>query len=475
MNIARSSGKLWFATVTNAAVTFVGIAYFARVLGASAIGVFFLFEALLNVLTLPADFGICSAVEKRLSEGDSPGSILTTAFLLKSVPLAAVAGGILLLRGPVNEYVGANVAVWLVIAIAARELAMQAIQVLNGELRVGEGAAPWLAQSVVWVGLGAVLVEFGFGVRGVIYGLIAGFVISFVWAMHRRSTPFRSPSREHVRSLFDYSKYSFIDDVGGSLYNWMDVLIIGYFLTSADVGVYEVAWRITLIVLLASKAIGKTIFPAISRWDSEEATRRIEDLIPSALTPSLALVIPSFFGVVLLSREILTLVFGPEYSGAWLVLIVLIGGKTFEAIQDVIGRALYGINHPGLAARAAVVTIVLNLVLNTVLVVQYGIIGAAVATVVAFAAQTSVMTLYLSRFLDVRVDWRELGWLVLSSLGMALVLIGARSAVPVESLPGLIAVISLGAVVYTVLVLAFRPLRTKVVRSVRTLDSEDVG
>jgi O-antigen/teichoic acid export membrane protein len=472
MNIARSSGKMTIANAANAIVTFAGITYFARTLGAKGIGVFFLFEALLNILLLPADFGIRSAAEKRLSEGDSPGSVLTTSFLLKSIVLAIISGGILLFRGPINNYIGTNVAAWLVVAVVTRELARQAIQVLNGELRVEKGIAPWLSQSVIWTGFGAVLVWLGFGTQGLIYGLITGYAVSFIWAMHRRSTPFGSPSWVHARSLFDYSKFSFVSHIGGILYSWMDVLVIGYFLTSAHVGAYEVAWRITLVVLLASKAIGETIFPAVSKWDAEKATERIENLIPWAMTPSLALAVPAFFGALLFSREVLTLIFGPEYSGAWLVLIVLMGGKAFEAVQDVIGRSLNAIDHPELAAWAAVVAIVLNLVLNVVLIMEYGIVGAAVATVLSLAAEVSICTVYLSRFLDIRLPWRELGWLVLSSISMALVLLGVRSVIPAETLPRLLLVILLGALVYSTFVLSFRPLRVKLTQSVQVTHSD---
>jgi O-antigen/teichoic acid export membrane protein len=165
------------ANVANAVVSFAAIAYFARTLGAEEIGVFFIFEALLNILILPADFGIRSAAEKRLSERTSPNSLLTTAFLLKSGPLLVIAAVILLLRGPINGYLGANVAVWLVVAIVTREFAQQGIQVLRGELRVGESAVPWLSQSATWAGAGVVLVDFGFGGRGQIKGLITGYLI----------------------------------------------------------------------------------------------------------------------------------------------------------------------------------------------------------------------------------------------------------------------------------------------------------
>lgn len=67
---------------------------------------------------------------------------------------------------------------------------------------------------------------------------------------------------------------------------------------------------------------------------------------------SLFLVVPSVFGVTVLARPILELVFGPAYAAAWFVLIVLTGVKLFGAVQAVIGQCLLGIDRPGLNARA---------------------------------------------------------------------------------------------------------------------------
>lgn len=54
-----------------------------------------------------------------------------------------------------------------------------------------------------------------------------------------------------------------------------------------------------------------------------------------------------------------------------------------EAGQVVFGRSLQAVNRPDLAARATIVGVALNLVLNVVLVWEFGITGAAVATMVA--------------------------------------------------------------------------------------------
>ncbi|MFC6864117.1 flippase [Halomicroarcula sp. GCM10025817] len=472
MNIARSSAKLSVAHGLTAVITFGGIAVFANWLPPSELGVYFLFEALVGVLTIPADFGIRGAVEKRISEGNEPGKMLTSALSMKTVPLAIIGGLVLALGGYINGYVGADVAVLLIVAMIGHELYQLGVQIVSAELRVGETAVLRLSHKVVWFAVGYALLQSGYGVKGLIYGLLAGYIVPFVWANYKRSTPFRRPSMEQFHSLTAYSRYNFVSALSGYVYGWMDVLIIGFFLTSAHVGSYEVAWRVTAVVILGSNAIAKTIFPQVSRWDANRAIERIEKLIPRAITPSLVLAIPAFVGAMLFSREILTFIFDAEYATAWLVLIVLMGEKIFQSVHVITGRSLKAIDHPELAAKAAVAAIAVNLVLNVALITQFGLIGAAVATVVSFGLNTVLCIRYLSRYLTVRVPWRELGWIVVASIGMGVVLVGVRSVVAIDSLARLLGVISLGAVLFSAFALASPTLRTQAFQSIQLLKSE---
>jgi len=466
MNIARSSVKLVIATSGSAIITFLGIAYFARLLTPNQLGIYFLFEALLAILVIPADFGIRGAVEKRISEEIQPARTLTTGAVLKFVPLCVVITGLFVFRNTINRYVEHDIAFLLAVAVVASELYQFSIRILGGELRVGETAVLRLTERAVWAGGGIALVHVGMGVRGVIYAAISGYLIAFVWGMARKSVSFGRPSVDMVKSLFSYSKYNFASALSGYAYSWVDILIIGFFLTNAHVGAYETAWRVTAVVILGSRAIAASIFPQVSQWDATDAIDRIESLIPHAVTASLLIVIPGFFGTTFLSAEIMQFVFGPEYIIASAALTLLMGEKIFQAIHSVTGRSLKAIDKPALAARAAVASTLLNLGLNILLVLEFGLIGAAVATVTASLLNTAMCIRYLSRFLKIRFEWWNLGWIVVSSIAMTLVLLQLTIIWPVNSPIVLISTIAVSAGIYGVLLLLFAPLRRQVLQSV---------
>lgn len=462
MNIVKSVLKLSSVKFLKVVLSFLGIVFFARKLGATSLGSFFLFQALLTFCSIPADFGLRGSLEKRISEGEDHAALLSSAIILKTIPILAIGFTILLLADIVNEYLGADLAVYLVITIVLQELSLLTQSVLRGELRVEETASLTLAQTVVWIGLGSLLLFFGFGVEALVYGLITGFTITLVWGWYKCSTTIGKPSFIHMRSLFNYGQYNFVSSIGGYAYNWIDIALIGVFLTPAHVSAYEIAWRITSITIVFSRAIATTIFPQVSQWAAKDATEQIESIIAKTIPISLLLVIPAFFGILLFSEEILGLVFGREYTVAWLALIILMSDKLFQAIQVIIARSLQAINHPELAARAAVVSLTTNIVLNIPLIWKFGIVGAAVATVTASLVNDFLHMLYLSRFVSLRFQWRKIGWCIFSSVLMAITLFHVKSMMDVDDITVLTGVIVLAVILYGILVLVYSPIRIQV-------------
>ncbi|MCO8267472.1 oligosaccharide flippase family protein, partial [Haloferax sp. AB510] len=340
MSIAKSSSKLFAAKLSGAAIQFLGIAFFARQMGSSAIGTFFLFQALIGMFSIPTDLGLRGAVEKRISEGKFQGEFLASAIVLKIVAGVVISLLILLFESYINGYLGEKLAILLVFALLLQKISQLSIVTLKGELRVGETALIEFTRQAVWVGMGAALVLQGFGVVGLIYSLLCGYVIELVWGWSKVSVKLRVPSRAHIYSITDYSKYNVISSVGGYVYSWMDIAIIGLFLTQSHVAAYEIAWRVANVVILFSRAIANALFPQVSEWHSQGADKQIEELIPNILTSSLIFVIPSFFGTLLLSDQILGIVFGPEYVFAGIVLIILMFDQVTEAVQVVFGHSL---------------------------------------------------------------------------------------------------------------------------------------
>ena len=460
MNLEQSSFKLFLANAGTAIITFLGIRYFAIELGATLLGVYFLFQAVVEILSIPADLGLRGALEKRLSEGTEREVYLSTALTIKFFLLIVIAGILYAFRSPVNAYIGANVTTYLILGLILREGVALITTVLRGELRVAETASIQLLQHLTWVLLGVALTEYGFGALGLIIALLAGYSVGILWGVVKITVRPAFPSRTHAHSLVEYGQFNFVSSVGGHVYNWMDIAIIGLFLSQAHVSAYEIAWRIAALSIMFTRSLAMAVFPQISSWDASDDRSRIVDTLPSLVLPAVILVIPAFFGTLILAKDLLRILFRPEYVFAWAALIVLMFDKVTEAFQLVYGRALQGIDRPDLAAKATIVAIALNLVLNLVLVPRYELVGAAIATTVASLIGGALMhAWYLSKYVNLNFPVSSIVQCILAAAGMSIVVYIARAVIPVTGIVTLIAVIVIGVLSYGVIVAASPPLR----------------
>ncbi|MFC4549726.1 MULTISPECIES: polysaccharide biosynthesis C-terminal domain-containing protein [Halorussus] len=467
MDLIKAGFKLFGAKTVGAVVTFAGTVVVARELGAGVLGSFFLFQAVLGILATPADFGLRAAVEKRLSEGEAPDEVYTSGLLLKLAPLAVVVAAILVFRSTLNSYFGVPLAYYLAATLVLQELADLSLRVLRGELRVGETYALQFLRDAGWVVIGVPLLAVGLDVYALVYGLLLSFVVTVVWGASKTTLGFRRPTRRHASSLWSYAKFDVVSGIGKHFYSRMDLLILAVFLPKSAVSSYEIAWLVTMVVILAGESVALTIFPQVSEWSAQKATDRIESILPVALTPGLLIAIPAFAGTALFSREILGIVFGEAYTVASVALVILMGEKVIQTVHLVFGRALRAIDHADLSARATTVAIVVNVVLNVVLIAEFGLVGAAIATSVSFGLNTVLHAIYLNRFVTIELPLREAACGTVAALGMAGLLLGVKQTVTIRTVPVLLAVVGLGAVTYFGLLLLFRPIREDVLVQVR--------
>lgn len=187
------------------------------------------------------------------------------------------------------------------------------------------------------------------------------------------------------------------------------------------------------------------------------------------MTVSLLLVIPSVVGVAIIGREILGVIFGFEYTIAAAAFLVLMIEKLPQAVNLVFDKAIQAFNRPKYGAIATVVSLSMNITLNLLLVPPYGLVGAAVATLLSVIANTAILGYYLSRLTTVRFPVRDIGWTVFAAIGMGLALVGITQVLPVDTPQALIAVVGGSAVVYGGGILAAPPLRTKIVENVQNI------
>lgn len=169
------------------------------------------------------------------------------------------------------------------------------------------------------------------------------------------------------------------------IYMKIDQIMLGEMIGSQSVGIYSSATRISEIWYFIPTAIASSISPAIfsAKKEGDEILyyRRIQQLLRLLSTIAIIIAVPMSF----LSGDIVTILFGSEYSAAGPILAIHIWAAVFVFMG--VGTSSWfvaeGLTY--LTFRRTLIGAVMNIMLNFVLIPMYGGIGAAIATVISQA------------------------------------------------------------------------------------------
>jgi len=183
------------------------------------------------------------------------------------------------------------------------------------------------------------------------------------------------------------------------LNNRLDILILGWFWKDAEVGIYEVAVQTSLLVGLGLSASNMLVGPYFSRFYNEGNRSRLQKLVSAAVGLSTLTALPALLLLLGFGPYVLGWVFGADYVRGYYPLVLLCLGQFSHVASGSVGLLLNMTGHERLTLKGVAVATAMNFVLNLVLIPQYGMEGAATATLVTF---------FLWNFLLVRWAVKEL-------------------------------------------------------------------
>lgn len=288
VDIDQTSAALFSSKIISKILGFGDIMFFARELGAASLGIYFAFHTLVSIISVFSEFGIPGAVVKRLSQStttDERAAYLGGAVILSTSIFAITTAVVLLLQPKLKSFTGlAGTVPLLVFALAVNNSDRLMISTLRGERQVDITAWIKLAGQIVRITLSVTLVLAGFGVIALVYGLLARKCTQTLIAFVLADTRFVVPTWNHITSLFEFSKYTAGMNVSNLAYNWADTFVLTLLATKEVVGVYEVAWQLSMVTVLGAQAIGVALAPTITRWHENDALSKIETTFTESIS-----------------------------------------------------------------------------------------------------------------------------------------------------------------------------------------------
>lgn len=292
--------------------------------------------------------------------------------------------------------------------------------------------SPVLNLILLYCGLGSV----GLVLGSTLINLLSYSLYTYYAVKRLHFTPsFQSTAPGLLREILHFSAFIFLASIVDVLYWSTDKLIIGWAKGTSETAVYNIGATFNTYVTAFSTALGGLLIPKLTTMVVKDAPKEEFSRIFIKIG-RLQFIIVSFIvsAFVAFGRQFINLWAGPEYARAYYVALLTMIPVTVPLIQNTGLNILYALNRHKFRSVVYACVAVANVVLTFWWVEKYGIIGAAMATCIAYVVgNIFIINWYYHKKIgiDIPMFWNNIlkmcpvmfimgicAWIVLDSLSI---------------------------------------------------------
>lgn len=367
------------------------IIFAARILGAAEYGVFSYVLALAGFFTLFSDLGVSSVLTREVAKKPAEASYyFASAFWIKIVLLLFTAILIIL----VAPYFSRIEAAKAILPFAALLICFDSIRGLaaayfRGKEKMELEALTTSATNIAITIFGLIILYFAASAKTltITYTLSAGVgtLIGIVILREQFAKLFIF-SKEKLRSGLKIIASAWplaLHGIIGVFLFQIDILMLGYFKTTSDVGFYSAGQKIVQLLYLLPTILAAGLFPPLSRFVGQQNNEKAKALMERGMTTVFSIALPLVAGGVILGKNIINFLYGAEYLPSVSAFQILIFAVLLVFPTTLIGNYIFAYNGQKRALSNTALGAVGNIIFNVILIPIYGIVGAAIATLSA--------------------------------------------------------------------------------------------
>jgi O-antigen/teichoic acid export membrane protein len=395
-NVAVNSISKFLATV----LALVSIGFITRYLGKEGFGNYATVLAFLSFFAAVADLGLYHISTREISRhGADEEKIMGNIFSIRIIAslIIFVVSPLIVMFFPYPREVKESI-----IIVAASFFFSSAYQVLNGVFqknlamdRVSIAELIGKVIQTIFIIL-AVKMDWGFDwiVASLLFYMILTFLIVFTW----------SKKYIRIKLQFDFSYWkSFLKEslpmgitaIITFAYFKMDTIILSYIKSSADVGIYNAAYKVLENITFFPAMIAGLVLPLMSGTIFTDR-KKFEDIANKTFKFFVVLIVPIVIGTLFLSEEVINLIGGAGFAESAQILRILIFALVFIFFGNYFNTILIVGNMQKKLMFVLSLAAVLNISLNLFFIPKFSYVAAAYISVITEMAVVA-LTFYLMK------------------------------------------------------------------------------
>lgn len=280
---------------------------------------------------------------------------------------------------------------------------------------------------------------------------IAATIVLFRWLLSNYRFTFNSVSGDLALNLLKFGIPLLLTELSYLLLSYVDRYMIIAYKGETILGLYTVGYNLpSYINDLIMFSLSYAVVPIYTELYAKEGKEKTEDFLSRILNYYLMAVIPVCVGYYAVSHDLLVTLASNKYAEASSFSPIILIGLVFLGMNSILNAGLY-LQKKSLQILAVMLTaVVVDVIMNMILLPDYGAMGAAVARLIA-CATSSILAAYLSfRYIRIRINVNTLLYYLAASGAMYLIFIPLKTS---HEWLNLIVQIPVGALVIAVAIL----------------------
>ena len=391
----------------------------ARLMGATAYGVYSYILAIIMVLAIPAQFGLPALVVRETAQsltkkewgrvrGLWQWGIRNTLFL--TAIIAAGAFLFLLISGDRIDHGYQEPLYWglvLLLLLAFSSLVGAALRglhkIIYGQLSeqvLVPGFFILFVLAAVFIYSQKISPSLAIRLQALAALCALAICAPLLWLSTPKEIKKARPVFEHktwLSSLFSLSLISGMQVIN----KWVSILILGFFVPAAQIGIYRVAVQMAVLADFGLQVINPVIAPQIARLYTMGDVKRLQSLATQSARVVLFFNLIITVGFILFGRQFIRIFYGPEFSSSYYVLLILLVGGLVNSFVGSVGYLLNMTGHERETLQSRVVATLSFIVLALLLSPLLGIYGAAISSSVSLIVWNVLLWRLVRKLLNI--------------------------------------------------------------------------
>lgn len=410
LEVVKKSSASMVVKILGMSVGLLVSLFLGRTIGAEGLGVINLANTIASLLIVITLFGFNNVIIKNIAIADYNNdhgiisdNIYTSLWFNGSLAVVFSLVGVLLVPYITeNIFDSPNLKVPLLIAIVMiipQTFSRIFASGLNGFRKIWQSNLVNEALSLWVVGLGMIFlrivnVEITIVNVALLYAFGRLVVFGTVIAYWKSIFKYEGSSKLILKSMLIKALPLLLVSGTSIIASNADALMLGWLRDVRQVGLYSVAAKLALIVSFFLQVSNAAISPKLASLFAIKNITEINVLV-KRVTFGLLIIASLFLLIFIFGGNFLLGLWGAEFKEAYLVLIILAIGQFFNISTGCAGMILIMCGFEKIHGYISLFSVIINLLLNYVLIVLYGAVGAAIATAIVIVCENITKVIFV--------------------------------------------------------------------------------